>query len=88
MFGLLLSWMWLFSMTVHDLVVECGQRPSCGGGASSLLSEFGTMPARFLSHSEFLSTRWPPAFVPENPSAPFSEWAWLIVALQSGHAPT
>src|SRR5947209_3328444 len=68
--GLLLSWTKLFSITVHECVPvgpvpPFGQAPSWGGGASSLFSELGTMPALLSSHSEFLMIRWPPLFVPE-----------------------
>src|SRR5215467_3170917 len=62
--GLSLPTIRLCSITVHDLAV-CGQRPSCGGGASSLLSEFGAMPVRLRMNSESLITSRPPALVPE-----------------------
>ena len=63
-FGLLLSCTWFRWMKVQDPVPP-GQSPLCGGGASSLLSELGTMPALFRSHSESSMLRCPPAFVPE-----------------------
>src|SRR5690242_4838659 len=87
-FGLLLSCTWLFWITVQSWVVVPGQRPLCGEGASSLLSELGRMPTRLLSHSEFWIVRWPPELVPEYPSGLFSAWTWSSVVLQSGHAPT
>src|SRR5438105_4913547 len=63
-FGLLLSCTWFRRKIVQEPVPP-GHRPSCGGGASSLLSELGTMPALLLSHSESSRIRCPPAFVPE-----------------------
>ncbi len=42
-FALLLSCTWLRWMKVHE-PVPSGQSPLCGGGASSLLRELGTMP--------------------------------------------
>src|SRR5439155_7007872 len=42
-FGLLLSCTWLRRMIVHDPMPP-GHCPFCGGGLSSLLSKFGTMP--------------------------------------------
>ena len=57
----------LTSMIVQDLVALRGQRPSRGGGASSLFSEFGAMPARLFRNTEFLMTSCPPALVPEYP---------------------
>src|SRR3954469_16338706 len=43
--------------------------PSCGGGWSSLLSEFGDTPNVLLRNVEFLTVTRPPEFVPEYPSA-------------------
>src|SRR5206468_1540388 len=63
-FGLLLSCTWFRRKIVHEPVPP-GHCPFCGGGASSLLSELGTIPALFWSHSESSRMRCPPAFVPE-----------------------
>src|SRR5436190_16997194 len=87
-FGLLLSCTWLFWITVQSWVVVPGHRPLCGEGASSLLREFGRIPTRFWSHSEFWIVRWPPEFVPEYPSGLFWACTWSSVVWQSGHAPT
>jgi hypothetical protein len=64
-FGLLLPAIRLCSMIMQDLVALPGQRPSCGGGASSLLSELGASPVRLWSNIESRITRCPPALVPE-----------------------
>ena len=64
-FALLLSMIRLFAMTVQDLVAERGQRPSCGGGASSLLREFGARPVRLSANIDRVMTSRPPALVPE-----------------------
>src|SRR2546422_6278825 len=64
-FGLLLSCTLLRWMNVQEVFEVPGQRPLCGGGLSSLLSEFGRMPTLLQSHSESSMTRCPPAFVPE-----------------------
>src|SRR5262249_16010767 len=64
-FALLVPAIRLCSMIRHDLVVLPGHRPSCGGGASSLLSEFGASPVRLRVNSESMVTRRPPEFVPE-----------------------
>src|SRR5438876_7820891 len=61
--------------------------PSCGGGGSSG-SEFGTTPTELFRNTESWTTRCPPAFVAENPSAFRSESACVITARQSGQAPT
>jgi hypothetical protein len=63
--GLLLPTIRLCSMIRQDLVVLPGHRPSCGGGASSLFSEFGASPVRLRVNSESMMTRRPPEFVPE-----------------------
>src|SRR5215471_87937 len=39
--------------------------PSCGGGVSSLFSEFGPTPFELLRKIEFCTTIRPPEFVPE-----------------------
>src|SRR5713101_5991959 len=67
--ALLLSVMRLCSMIRHDAVWLFGHRPSCGGGESSLLSEFGASPVRLWSKTEFVITNRPPALVPEYPRA-------------------
>src|SRR5262245_36208097 len=67
-FGLLLFMIRLCGMIKHERLV-CGQRPSCGGGASSLLSEFGASPVRLRTKTEFSITSEPPELVPEYPSA-------------------
>ena len=64
-FALLLPAMRLFSMIMQDMVALPGQRPSCGGGASSLLSEFGARPVRLAVNTELRMIRLPPALVPE-----------------------
>ncbi len=64
-FALLLPAMRLCSMIRHDVVVLPGQRPSCGGGVSSLLSEFGARPVRLPANTELRMIRRPPALVPE-----------------------
>src|SRR5215469_2622980 len=88
-FGLLFAWMRLPSMIVQDFVALPGQRPSCGGGASSLFSEFGTMPAWLSRNTEFLMTSCPPEFVPEYPSAEFTPVSVASVVSQTRrHAPT
>src|SRR6516165_5478747 len=86
--GLLLSWTRLSRMIVQEFSGSSGHAPFCGGGASSLLSELGTMPARLWSHSEDSRIRWPPAFVPEKPRALFWAWASVRTTRQSVHAPT
>src|SRR6266851_6637856 len=74
-FGLLLPMMMLCSSTVHSRLLR-GQRPSCGGGASSLLSEFGATPLLLPANSEFRMTSRPPALVPEKPSAELVATSW------------
>src|ERR1700751_2011055 len=87
--ALLFAWMRLPSMIVQDFVALPGQRPSCGGGASSLFSEFGAMPARLSRNSEFLMTSRPPAFVPEYPRSELTPVSFASVMLQIWrHAPT
>src|SRR6266700_868923 len=88
-FALLFAWIVLPSMIVQDLVALPGQRPSCGGGASSLFSEFGAMPARLSRNTEFLMTSCPPEFVPEYPSAELTPMSFASVVSQiRPHAPT
>src|SRR4051794_36294531 len=64
-FGLLLSWIELSWMNVHEVVVLLGHQPSAGEGASSLFWLFVTMPVLLWSHSDFSRRRWPPELVPE-----------------------
>src|SRR6266702_6956205 len=88
-FALLFASIVLPSMIVQDLVALPGQRPSCGGGASSLFSEFGAMPARLFRNSEFLMTSCPPEFVPEYPRSELTPVSFASVVLQiRRHAPT
>src|SRR6516162_8851724 len=82
-FALLLSWMVLPSMIVQDPVALPGQRPSCGGGASSLFSEFGAMPARLFRNTEFLMISCPPALVPEYPRSDLTPVWFASVMLQT-----
>ena len=63
-FGLLLFLITLCTMKKQDVVLP-GHAPFCGGGASSLFSEFGTIPARLRLNTESLMTSGPPALVPE-----------------------
>src|SRR5215831_12164500 len=81
-FALLLPVIRLCSMTVQDLVALPGQRPSCGGGASSLFSEFGASPVRLSRNTEFLMTSCPPEFVPEYPSPELTPVSFASVVLQ------
>ena len=86
-FGLLLFLRMLCSMIMHDVVVP-GHAPVCGGGASSLFSEFGTIPARLRLNTESLMTSGPPALVPEYPRLEFVPVSWFIVAWHTcWHAP-
>src|SRR5580704_12941421 len=86
-FGLLLFLITLCSMSVQSVVVP-GHRPSCGGGTSSLFSEFGTIPARLRLNTESLMTSEPPALVPEYPRLEFVPVSWFIVAWHTcWHAP-
>jgi hypothetical protein len=62
--ALLLPVIWLCAIRVQERVVLPGQRPSCGGGASSLLSELGAIPVRLLSKTESRMIRRPPELVP------------------------
>jgi hypothetical protein len=48
-FALLCAAIRLRAMIAQDLMALPGQRPSCGGGASSLFLEFGTTPVRLNS---------------------------------------
>src|SRR5262245_9650258 len=87
--ALLLWVMRLCSMIRHDAVWLFGHRPSCGGGASSLLSEFGASPVRLWSKTEFVITNRPPALVPEYPSAELLPRSKASLASQTRwHAPT
>ncbi len=86
-------------MIRHDAVWLFGHRPSCGGGESSLLSEFGASPVllsefgaspvRLWSKTEFVITNRPPALVPEYPSAELLPRSKASLASQTRwHAPT
>src|SRR6516162_2570227 len=88
-FALLFASIVLPSMIVQDFVALPGQRPSCGGGASSLFSEFGAMPARLSRNTEFLMTSCPPALVPEYPSPELTPVSFASVVWQiRAQAPT
>src|SRR5260370_3096442 len=80
--ALLFAWIRLPSMIVQDVAAVPAQRPSCGGGASSLFSEFGAMPARFSRNTEFLMTSCPPAFVPEYPRSELTPVSFASVGSQ------
>src|SRR5215467_9852157 len=87
--ALLLPWIRLSSMIVHDRVALPGQRPSCGEGASSLFIEFGATPARLSRNTELRMTSCPPEFVPEYPSAELTPASFASVVSQTRrHAPT
>src|SRR5262249_26289741 len=87
-FGLLLFLITLCSMKKQD-VAPPGHAPFCGGGASSLFSEFGTIPARLRLNNESLMTSGPPALVPEEPRLEFVPVSRTSVAWHTcWHAPT
>src|SRR5437660_2394264 len=65
---------------VGDVLLPELQPPSCGGGWSSLLSEFGPIPFELFWNVESWTMTWPPELVPEYPSALFSTSAFEIVA--------
>jgi hypothetical protein len=58
----------LREITRQDWVVLPGHSPFCGGGASSLFSEFGAIPVRLATNADCVMTSRPPALVPEYPS--------------------
>src|SRR5215469_10309987 len=68
--ALLLPWIRLSSMIVHDRVALPGQRPSCGEGASSLFIEFGATPARLSRNTELRMTSCPPELVHDRVALP------------------
>src|SRR3954468_12150839 len=72
---------------IGEVLSPESHEPSCGGGWSSLLSEFGPMPFELCRKIESRTSTWPPAFVPEYPSALFSTSRFDITASQSRHAP-
>ena len=72
----LLWWTWLPAIRTS----RCG----ANGSESSVL---GTIPARFSRHSLFTIARFPPALVPEYPSALCSASTSVITASQGLHAP-
>src|ERR1700730_13047749 len=82
-FGLLLSCTRFFvNSQQFDVPVgpfsPFGHCPFCGEGWSSLFWLLLTKPAWLLLNSEFWIVRWPPEFVPEEPSTLFSAVAgWM-----------